>query len=49
MPGLRRGGKGSENGGPSKKFFLFLLALAGLGAGVWLFRSRRRRDERPMP
>jgi hypothetical protein len=32
-------GKGSAKG---KKFFLLLFALAGLGAGVWLFRSRRR-------
>jgi LPXTG-motif cell wall-anchored protein len=26
----------------SKRFFLGLLGLAGLGVGVWLFRSRRK-------
>jgi hypothetical protein len=25
-----------------RKFFLLLFAVAGLGVGVWLFRSRRK-------
>jgi LPXTG-motif cell wall-anchored protein len=26
----------------SKRFFLALLGLAGLGVGVWLFRKRKK-------
>jgi LPXTG-motif cell wall-anchored protein len=32
----------SGQAGPGKRFFLLLLGLAGLGVGVWLFRSKRR-------
>jgi hypothetical protein len=40
-------GKGSaRERGLSKRFFLFLLGAAGLGVGVWLFRSRRTRPGR---
>jgi LPXTG-motif cell wall-anchored protein len=28
----------------SRKLSLMLLGLAGLGVGVWLFRSKRRRS-----
>jgi LPXTG-motif cell wall-anchored protein len=35
------GGEG-EDGGASRKLFLFVLGLAGLGVGVWLFRRRRK-------
>jgi hypothetical protein len=38
--GKRRTGGGRE--GLSKRFFLGLLGLAGLGVGVWLFRTQRR-------
>jgi hypothetical protein len=31
-------------GGLGKRFFLMLLGVAGLGVGIWLFRSRRRRS-----
>jgi hypothetical protein len=36
-------GRGDRQGF-SKRFFYALLALAGLGVGVWLFRSRRKRS-----
>lgn len=39
----RRGKDGGERGGPSKRFFVALLGLAGLGLGVWIFRSKRKR------
>jgi hypothetical protein len=29
----------------SKRFFLFLFGLAGMGVGIWLFRSRRKRQQ----
>jgi hypothetical protein len=29
--------------GLSRRFFYGLLGLAGLGVGVWLFRSQRRK------
>jgi LPXTG-motif cell wall-anchored protein len=29
--------------GFSRRFFYFLLGLAGLGVGVWLFKSRRKK------
>ena len=29
--------------GASSRVFAFLLGLAGLGLGVWLFRSRKRK------
>jgi LPXTG-motif cell wall-anchored protein len=32
-----------DQAGPGKRFFLMLLGLAGLGVGVWLFRTRRRK------
>jgi hypothetical protein len=32
-----------ERGGLGKRFFVLLLGLAGLGVGVWLFRSKKRR------
>jgi cbb3-type cytochrome oxidase subunit 3 len=35
------GGKRKESRG-GRKFFLLLFAMAGLGVGVWLFRSRRK-------
>jgi LPXTG-motif cell wall-anchored protein len=35
--------KRREGGGPGKGFFAILLGLAGLGVGVWLFRSRRKK------
>jgi LPXTG-motif cell wall-anchored protein len=35
--------KRREGGGPGKRFFAILLGLAGLGVGVWLFRSRRKK------
>ena len=31
-----------ERGG-TRKLFFFLLGLAGLGVGVWLFRERRKK------
>lgn len=31
----------------TRKLFLALFGLAGLGVGVWLFRSRSRRPGRP--
>jgi hypothetical protein len=31
----------TQQQGLSKRFFYGLLAVAGLGVGVWLFRSRR--------
>jgi len=34
-------GKRKESRG-GRKFFLLLFAMAGLGVGVWLFRSKRR-------
>lgn len=34
-------GKRKESRG-ARKFFLLLFAMAGLGVGVWLFRSRRK-------
>ncbi len=34
-------GKGKESRG-GRTFFLLLFAMAGLGVGVWLFRSRRK-------
>jgi LPXTG-motif cell wall-anchored protein len=39
--GKRRDGPGRQ--GLSKRFFVALLGLAGLGLGVWLFRSRRKK------
>jgi cbb3-type cytochrome oxidase subunit 3 len=36
------GRTGDDKGGLAKRFFLVLLGLAGLGVGVWIFRSRRR-------
>jgi len=39
--GKRRSG---DQAGPGKRFFFMLLGLAGLGVGVWLFRSRRRKS-----
>jgi hypothetical protein len=38
--------KGREGGGMGKRFFAILLGLAGLGVGIWLFRSKRRSRER---
>jgi LPXTG-motif cell wall-anchored protein len=38
---LRR--RKEQRQGPSKRFFLALLGLAGLGVGVWLFRSKRKK------
>jgi LPXTG-motif cell wall-anchored protein len=35
--------RSDDQAGPGKRFFLMLLGLAGLGVGVWLFRSRRRK------
>jgi len=35
--------RSNEEGTVTKKFFLLLFGLAGLGVGVWVFRSRRRR------
>jgi len=37
----RQDDRGQE--GLSKRFFLALLGVAGLGVGVWLFRSRRKK------
>jgi hypothetical protein len=37
--GTRDGPRGP---GAIAKFFVFLLALAGLGLGIWLFGRRRR-------
>jgi hypothetical protein len=31
----------------SRKLSLMLLGLAGLGVGVWLFRSKQRRSSGP--
>jgi hypothetical protein len=41
--------RGSKDPGHtvSKKFFLLLFGLAGLGVGVWLLGSRRRRGAGP--
>ncbi|MGH2556937.1 MAG: LPXTG cell wall anchor domain-containing protein [Actinomycetota bacterium] len=39
--GRRRDTSGWQ--GLSKRFFLALLGLAGLGVGVWLFRKRKKR------
>jgi len=39
-------GRDSRSGGKRRsgsKIFAFLLGLAGLGLGVWLFRSRKRK------
>jgi cbb3-type cytochrome oxidase subunit 3 len=35
--------KRREGGGLGKRFFAVLLGLAGLGVGVWLFRTRRKK------
>jgi len=35
MSGTRKESRG-------RKFFLLLFAMAGLGVGVWVFRSRRK-------
>jgi LPXTG-motif cell wall-anchored protein len=35
--------KRREDGGRGKGFWAILLGLAGLGVGVWLFRSRRKK------
>ncbi|HEY3210579.1 MAG TPA: LPXTG cell wall anchor domain-containing protein [Actinomycetota bacterium] len=45
MTNRRRRG---QRQGLSKRFFYALLGVAGLGVGVWLFRSRRRKN-RPTP
>ena len=34
---------GRKEGGRGKRFYAFLLGLAALGVGVWLFRSRRKK------
>jgi hypothetical protein len=39
-----RAGSGDDGKG-SRRFFAFLLGLAGLGVGVWLFRSKRKRSQ----
>jgi hypothetical protein len=37
--------KGAEKKEPlSRKLSLLVLGLAGLGVGMWLFRSKRRRS-----
>jgi hypothetical protein len=35
-----------DEGGAGKRFFAILLGLAGLGVGIWLFRSKRRSRDR---
>ncbi len=35
-------GRHGENGVRGSKLWALLLALAGLGVGVWLFRKKRR-------
>jgi len=41
MVNVKKKRKRGRQQGPSKGFFYGLLGLAGLGVGVWLFRSRR--------
>ena len=33
-----------SDGGRGKGFWALLLGLAGLGVGMWLFRSRRKKQ-----
>jgi LPXTG-motif cell wall-anchored protein len=41
MAKRRKRGSARESG-TSRKLWLFLFGVAGLGVGVWLFRSKRK-------